>query len=227
MILSHEHKFVFIAVPKTGSTSVRRSLSKHSDYRARTSERESEGTSLNFHSDFLTIKKYFELQNLDISTYKTFGFSRNPWDREVSFFKYFKKFIAIYKQLDLQEKSLEIDYSFAKYCYDRKSQASDFGEFLKNRSLYRKCCFDFLYDFQNDTEVDFIGSLENFDDDLNHIFSILNLPLDRVFHTNKTSRSAGQIHYSSFYKKQQWIDLVAEVYSKDIERFNYQFEKQT
>ena len=186
---------------------------------------------MNFHSSLSTVKNYIDLKNLKFSDYKSFGFVRNPWDREVSFFRYFKRHIFMYRNLNLKEKSVKIDSSFAKYCYDRKSQAINFGEFLKNRTraapnqnrAQRRCCYDFLYDPESNTEASFIGKLENFNQDLLRIFKILNLPRPEIPHLNKTKHE----HYSSFYTKQDWIDIVEEVYSKDIEKFNYKFEKKT
>lgn len=233
MLLSHKHKFIFIAVPKTGSTSVRSSLRKYSDYESNSSKGEVGDKKTSFlknHSTLSVVKNYIDLKNMNFSDYKSFGFARNPWDREVSFFKYFKKHIFIYKSLNLKENSVNIDNSFAKYCYDRKSQAINFGDFLKNRTLNfeknrkpRMCCYDFLYDAESNTEANFIGKLENFDEDLVSIFKILNLPTPEIRHLNKTKHE----HYSSFYKEQSWIEIVEEVYYKDIEKFNYKFHKKS
>ena len=93
MLLSHKHKFIFIAVPKTGSTSVRSSLRKYSDYESNSSKREVGHKKTSFlknHSTLSVVKNYIDLKNMNFSDYKSFGFARNPWDREVSFFKYFK-----------------------------------------------------------------------------------------------------------------------------------------
>ena len=74
MIISTEKKFIFVAVPKTGSSSIERALGEYSD------EKLEKG-----------ITKHTMLSHipdmLDKPYYK-FCFFRNPWDRMVSFYHY-------------------------------------------------------------------------------------------------------------------------------------------
>ena len=74
MIVSTEKKFIFVAVPKTGSSSIEKALGKYSD------EKLEKG-----------ITKHFGLRDvpdlLDKPYYK-FCFFRNPWDRIVSLYHY-------------------------------------------------------------------------------------------------------------------------------------------
>lgn len=74
MIVSTEKKFIFVAVPKTGSSSIEKALGKYSD------EEMEEGKTRHAmlrHIPDLLDKPYYKM-----------CFFRNPWDRMVSLFHY-------------------------------------------------------------------------------------------------------------------------------------------
>lgn len=77
MIISSEKKFIFIAVPKTGTSSIEEALKEYSDEELKTGE-----------------IKHAQLRHiphmLDKPYYK-FCFFRNPWDRMVSLFHYHQR----------------------------------------------------------------------------------------------------------------------------------------
>ena len=74
MIISAEKKFIFVAVPKTGSSSIEKALAKYSD------EELEKGKTRH------TMLKHIP-DMLDKPYYK-FCFFRNPWDRMVSLYHY-------------------------------------------------------------------------------------------------------------------------------------------
>lgn len=74
MIVSTSHKFVFIGIPKTGSTSARVMLSKYHDMKQ---------------NDHLKLRQHTKLPEIlqidpNISHYKSCCFVRNTWDRLLS-----------------------------------------------------------------------------------------------------------------------------------------------
>lgn len=77
MIVSTEKQFIFVAVPKTGSSSIEKALSKYSDEELE--EGKTKHTMLRHIPDLL-----------DEPFYK-FCFFRNPWDRMVSYFHYHQR----------------------------------------------------------------------------------------------------------------------------------------
>ena len=77
MIISTEKKFIFVAVPKTGSSSIEKALAKYSD------EELEEGKTKHTRLDHIP-------HMLDKPFYK-FCFFRNPWDRLVSLFHYHQR----------------------------------------------------------------------------------------------------------------------------------------
>ena len=72
MIISKKKKFVFVSVPKTGSTSIERVLVKYQDTVA-----------------MIPDKKHVPFRLIDLPYFK-FCFFRNPWDQFVSLYEYRK-----------------------------------------------------------------------------------------------------------------------------------------
>jgi len=100
MIISHKHKFIFVAVPRTGTHSVRFALRQH------LGDEDLEQVNL-FTRKRMPFPEIAQKQNGHITAqeiiphigediwnrYFKFGFVRNPWDRFISvcFFLYRRK----------------------------------------------------------------------------------------------------------------------------------------
>ena len=76
MIISHKHKFIFIAIPKTGTSSVESKLKSLSEVNVDV---------FNKH-DYLC-----QITDFNIDKYFSFTFVRNPWDRHLSTYFYYNK----------------------------------------------------------------------------------------------------------------------------------------
>ena len=74
MIISAEKKFIFVAVPKTGSSSIEKALAEYSDEEL---ERGKTKHTMLRHIPHMLDEPYYK-----------FCFFRNPWDRMVSFYHY-------------------------------------------------------------------------------------------------------------------------------------------
>ena len=84
MRISHKHNFVFIAVPKAGSTSVRSIINPYSDILSVNDK----NSPYKHHTTALDLKKHFESQDWEWNTYYKFSVVRNPWERRVSSWAY-------------------------------------------------------------------------------------------------------------------------------------------
>jgi|TARA_B110000305_G_scaffold159150_1_gene176017 hypothetical protein len=84
MRISHKHKFVFISVPKTGSTSVRSIIDPYSDILSVNNR----NSPYKHHTTALNLKKHFKSKGWDWNSYFKFSVARNPWDRRVSSWAY-------------------------------------------------------------------------------------------------------------------------------------------
>ncbi len=202
MIINHEKKFIFVAVPKTASSSI------HGIFGHRTGHPEPD-------IHHMTTREIIQTHPETINYFK-FGFVRNPWARLVS----------VYFDFTLQRKT---QYS-ALVRHDKPllSEFKDFEDFclnLKNSSWANNLFFRPQIDFltlENGRTIDFVGRYEYLKSDMHMLlqligweFDIEDLPADKV----------GLYHgcYKDFYKTAAMIESVAEFYSKDIKAFGYAF----
>lgn len=83
MRLSYKYKFIFIAIPKTGSFTIRDYLTPYSDIALFATSGD------NVHINIHEIRdKYFKNKKTEFTNYYKFAFVRNPWDQQVSRYHY-------------------------------------------------------------------------------------------------------------------------------------------
>lgn len=153
-VVSLDHNFVLIRVPKTGSQSQVQLFTKYGK------EIIGPPNSINhpLHITSTELKDVFLEKNWDWNNCFKFGFVRNPWEREVSFYFYFKK-----------RKQIE-NISFSEYIEYQGSVPS--GGYEMNNYL---------------TDVDYVARFENFEEETNFIWKKLNLPESpKLLHLNST-----------------------------------------
>ena len=195
MLVSHKHKFVFIHIPKTAGSSVTVSLKNLGQDDAKSSYQ---------HITCQNLKKIFDNQRWTWSDYFKFSFVRNPFARIVSEFHYVK---------DGHNKN-------------RKKYKFDFKKFICKKYFethvwhhHADPQLNFI-SLNKKIEVDFIGRVENLQQDLNIICDKIGIPRQELPHYNKTEHK----HYTEYYDDET-RQLVAEKYAKDIEYFGYEFGK--
>jgi hypothetical protein len=192
MIISKKHSFIYIAVPKTGSTSIELALRQLDDktllhYGKNKKALEAEDDNIPKHIGAVDLKKevnkYYE--------YFRFGFVRNPWERVVSW---------------VREEGFPLRSGFLN-----KDNFETYPNFFWKQSS------DFLYDGDK-CLVDFIGKVENMQEDFNTICDKIGIPQLELEYHNKTKHK----HYTEYYDDES-IELVAKAYKKDIDLFGYKF----
>jgi len=142
--------------------------------------------------------------------YFKFSFVRNPWDRLVSCWK---------------NKVKEADFNYFRISGEEQKKLQDFASFVDfviergemSTNDPHLCAQSRMIDLNH---VDFIGRFENFEDDLRKVLSKLKIDNFEVSKKNATiSRKSYHDYYDNITR-----DKVAEIYAKDIELFNYQFD---
>lgn len=207
MILSHQHGFVFVAIPKTGTHSVRRALRVHLG----PDDQEQVGlfaqSALPYpelaamkhgHLSLLQLRPHLGEEKFD--AYFKFAFVRNPFDR------------------------------FVSYCSFMTRHG---GEFLRDpqgvmRSVLanpplQHILFVPQYRFVTDAAGELLASaifrVESMQADFDACCARIGLPTQTLEKANSSRRG----EYRDYYD-QALIDSVAELYARDIELFGYTFQ---
>ena len=201
MIYCSNLSFCFIAVPKTGTTSIEQFLaeycaSKDAPYiktnKSDTQLHNVEGK----HASISAVKATYSTENII-----TAGFVRNPWDKVVSWFNYLK----------LNKRSvhtIDQNVSFADFLYSAP-------DFVFTQSYHH------LTNLNGDVDVDFIGRFEEFDLYFNLMCELFNI---KEGHLKKMNSSHNSVHYSRFYTPDT-AKFIKDRFVGDIELFNYAFEE--
>ena len=216
-MINNTHKYIYTKIGKTGSTSVASALTSVAQY---------EG------NDFRHNGHYHLLDDIDNTTqnYFKFTFVRNPWARCVSRYFYikqkkgkrtknyrnstFKEFILSqvppYNKND--KRKFLLDYSWCRHSLNLQriyEQSHPFENQL-----------DWIIDKDGKILTDFIGRVENFQEDLDVVCDKIGIPRQKLPYRNKSKHK----HYTNYYTDET-KDIVAKIYAKDIKHFGYEFGK--
>tara|TARA_Y100001933_G_scaffold117815_2_gene117760 strand:- start:5103 stop:5753 length:651 start_codon:yes stop_codon:yes gene_type:complete len=216
MRISHKHKFIFTAIPKTGTTTIGNVLDRYVDVRYGKFGWSFPGMNRNQNNSHEDKTRHAKLDEVkkdlfadDIETFDSyfkFTFVRNPWDRCVSSWFYALKRAE-------RGSGPHIDL-VKKY----KTFQSWVGE-----KLYKSApdsCSCWLFDSAENQIMDFIGRFENLQEDFNTICDKIGIPHQQLPHRNKSKHT----HYTEYYDDET-KQIVAEKFAKDIEYFGYEYGK--
>ena len=145
--------------------------------------------------------------------YFKFAFVRNPWDRLLSAYTFLKK-----------GGFNEHDQVWAR---QHLGKFENFNNFVKDgltpSNIYQKLHFipqwEYVVDRSGKVNLDYIGRFETLEKD----FELLTTSLGVSASLPKTNTSPRERDYRSYYNDES-IELVAKLYSRDIELFGYSFE---
>ena len=217
-MIFHRQKGIFVHIPRTGGTSIEDML--WPDKKTRTEADLWMGFVDPYHNRFQT----GGLQHLlagqiraavgpeTFARYFKFALVRNPWDKAVSQYFYMKK------RRDLMD-------------YVGMGEGDDLKRYLalitSKKHVQWEDQYKFIYNSDGQLLVDFVGRFENYSADVTRILNklkvrmrLLGIPLRKLLHVNKTSRR----HYSEYYDDES-RDFISNLYQKDIELFEYRFER--
>ena len=208
MIISHKHQFIFFAVPKTGTHSIRQALRPHLDRDDEEQVRLFEQRSFSQpelnaighgHLSVEQIRPVLGAETFD--RYFKFAFVRTPWDRFISFCAFISRQTGHFEQ--------DPHGFMARMIHSPPPL---------QQMLYQPQA-DLLTDRDGRLAMDFVGRVEHMERDYKQICERLKLdtqPLEQV----NTSRHRP---YADYYNR-QLRDLVGRKYRQDIEIFGYRFD---
>ena len=193
-MINHKHKFIFIHIPKCAGNTIKSSLGIPQ-----------------FPGDHSKISDKKYLKNIN---YFKFCFTRNPWDRMLSAYKYLK--LGGIGRFNRGRPSDD------KYCKIINTKYKPFYSFVSSGEWVDWMHFQSQYTYcLNSSEIfcmDFIGKIENTQQDFDTICDKIGIPRQKLPHKNTTNHK----HYTEYYDDET-KQIVAEKYAKDIKYFGYKF----
>ena len=202
MLLSDDHKFVFVHIPKNAGTSIQSTLGKI--YPGGIIGYEDD--EIFFHS---TIRQIYSKFGSSIDNYFKFAVVRNPWDRMWSFYRF---------SLSRWPEAL-IGYDFKKFLLEYPSIMEK--SHLPNEKFLRtqeRPQLDWIT-IDGEIAVDFIAKYENIQFDFKYICEKL-----KCINTNlEWIRKVTGVNYRFAYDNET-IEFIQNTYKTDIEEFGYTYE---
>jgi len=132
--------------------------------------------------------------NEKFKKYTKFSFVRNPWERQVSLFEW------INMKRKQQNKQILLD--FKVFLRSHKEMPAQINWLVLNGICV----------------MDFVGRVENFEEDIKRIAKLLNTKIKKIPKYNATSHKPYQEYYDD-----ETMELVKPRIQPDIDAFGYQF----
>lgn len=216
MLLSHQKKFLFIHIAKTGGTSVRSALQK---YRWRdphyapiwlasklsSMANHELAIKLPRHAKAIAAKEMLPHEFYD-SLFK-FAFVRNPWDLQVSSYHHIQR---------ERPNLMKPNESFAEFL-QRKLDPEREWQYHIDTSITPQS--NYLVDLNGELIVDFIGHYETLQQDFDHCCKVIGIPRIELPHKRK---AGDRLAYREYYT-QETQALVEKAFARDIELLGYHF----
>lgn len=213
MILSTDPKFLFVHIPKCAGTSIEESLYHYQDFKYHQL----------VHGCTLQFKQYLNDDFFD-ELFK-FSFIRNPWDLQVSCWRYYVRNHGV--EMDFNE---YIEWKFTGSIEDMKDRLPKEDPnvnitLLKNGFyIHRSPMTYFLIDERGNYLVNFIGALEHINEHYNEIVDELGITDSYLAHVNASTIREDIHDYKSYYNEKS-IELVRSRFALDIMMYGYEFNQ--
>lgn len=222
MLISHEHRFIFFACGKTGTTSIEAALAKYDEgdslRRELADELRSSGKLLKPNAKLSRGIKHIRpclLRRMfpgDLwSEYYKFAFVRNPWDWMVSqyFYNFKAGFLKRMGAVKLTPRDLERvrDKLKGLTTIEHESWVYD-GGFQHS----------YVMDADGAPSVDYVGRFERLNDDFRIICGNIGIEPAELPALNTSRHGGYRKHYNAASR-----DMVYRAYWKDIEVLGYEF----
>ena len=209
MIISHQHSFLFTAIPKTGTHSVRRALRQHLGPNDIEQVGLFERKSLPYepiaalghgHISLGQIRPF--LGEEAFARYFKFSFVRNPFDRFISYCAFMTREDGAFEQ-----RPQEVMRYFLF-----KDRPDDHLLFFPQHA--------FLVDGAGRLLTDAVGRMEDMQGSYDALCRRIGIPSEQLGKINSTRRD----DYREYYDR-ELVDAVANLYRRDLDLFGYQFEE--
>ena len=222
MRISHKYRFVFLANPRTGSTTVRSILDHYSDIKSVHITQISERFPFYHYISAQEFKAIFEERGWDWSKYKKFCVIRNPYDRIVSLYHHGQQ-MKLKKSSHSPKAQLRFLKERVQYLVDSKKPFRDYVTSISPKNRLTTSLKEFVCDKKGDFLVDDILVFENLTSELQAYCKKIGLEFDSesVPYLNASqNRKFYTKYYDNLTKRR-----VASMYAYEIEQFGYDFKE--
>ena len=169
-MINHKHKYIFVHMPRTGGSSIERALNPNIQLDNENDIRRKMGNT-KLKDKHWTATAYQKNYPKNFTTYFKFSFIRNPWDREVSRWKW-RQTAKNLSTFEDHLRTITTDQTFKQ---------------VKNK--------------KGIPMVDFVGRYENLQKDFDLICDKINIPKTILPLTNKTSTRHYTEYYNNQTRK--------------------------
>lgn len=225
MIISHRKKFIWVHLPKCAGTSMRELLQTNPIFQADVlpmwhtkrpinwkEQYPKVDTNLWTHSSAKEIRTYFDERGYIWDDYFKFVFIRNPWERAVSEYEYYRQIVS------KNAYSTDFNASIASMAIDQPPKNFIMRNKGKNWKPHNYFCDD-----DGKLMVDFVGKVENIEQDfeavVNKILPLANITQWRLPRRNTTTKNKS---YRDYYDDES-IEYIRNRDAKIIELGQYEF----
>jgi len=197
-MICHNHKFIFIHIPKTGGTSIQHALGN-------------ENTSTVRHGHHGRLYEYLAKYGPEIiDDYFKFTVIRNPWDVEVS--AYF--FNRQYKGSIRQWRRNPYWWCLNKFC-----RTHTFSEYILSNLWFTDAKYQRFFEIDGQQRMDYFIQFDQLQEDFDTVCEKLGIDTTELPRCN-TSRHK---HFTQYYNRRT-RDFVAKRYAKLIKQFGFSCE---
>jgi len=221
MRISHQHRFVFFASPKTGSRSVRKLLDDHAEIHGRSADELTTDFPFYNHMRPVELRDVFDERGWEFDHYFKFVMVRNPWSKMVSLYEMFS--FREGGQVSRLRRRATRHEGFRSWVRTLDPTTPPEVGPGWDRSVIRVGALSHL-GFAGDEGgrplVDEVVKLEEIEKDLPPVLERLGLPPPR--RVPQTGRGRYRGSYRTYYDDAS-RELIGRLYEEDIERFGYTF----
>lgn len=217
---------IFIAIPKTGSQSVRDSLHRqgmveYSENSFGHFQGQTRGMVSFGHLDLKALTEAGIVNDVFFSKAFKFAFVRNPYDRVYSAYSYLKRLGARTHATSIQQRVYKYN-GFDEFIYNEIEEQSftDPGLYKVRGNSLLAPQVRWLTDTSGAFITDFVGRFESISEDWEEITSQTGMPSTQLPRLNFSNRST---NYRNVYTTDM-VDIVSKAYHEDIQAFKYSFE---
>ena len=230
MIISHEHKFIFLKTKKTAGTSIELALSQlcgpddvippitEGDEALRAPG--SEPRNWRMHGWWQSPRPLFERRWLKVGP-QDYGFYNHMPASEARALLNDDKIWRSYFKFAFDRNPWDRQVSAYHFRYRRKARPPSFAYFLDRDRRARLNNYE-IYSLDGEPCVDFLGRFENLEEDFRRALGEIGMKFDQPLARAKSGIRKNGKPYRDYYDERT-RDLVGEWYTREIELLGYSF----